>query len=90
MTAMTDTLSAAGYKGALLIVTSNGGLMSPEAIMNRAAVTLTSGPASGPVAAIWYGEQYDARNLITMDMGGTSFDTSLALPRETVICRVPR
>ncbi len=77
MTAMTDTLSTAGYKGALLIVTSNGGLMSPEAIMNRAAVTLTSGPASGPVAAIWYGEQYDARNLITMDMGGTSFDTSL-------------
>ena len=77
MRAMVDKLTAAGYRGALLIVTSSGGLMSPHAIINKAAVTLTSGPASGPVAGVWYGGRYDTNNLITIDMGGTSFDTSL-------------
>lgn len=82
MSAMTKTLEDAGYRGVLLIVTSNGGLMSPTAIIDKAAVTLTSGPASGPVAGVWYGDLYRADNLITMDMGGTSFDTSLVKNRE--------
>ncbi len=77
MTAMVTKLTAAGYRGALLIVTSSGGLMNPSAITKKAAVTLTSGPASGPVAGVWYGELYGKNNVITIDMGGTSFDTSL-------------
>jgi len=85
MTSMRKTLKEAGYKGALLIVTSSGGVMSPEAIMEKAGVTLTSGPATGPVAGIWYGEQYGIDSLITMDMGGTSFDTSLVKNREVSI-----
>jgi N-methylhydantoinase A len=82
---MRKTLNDAGYRGALLIVTSSGGVMSPEAIMEKAGVTLTSGPATGPVAGIWYGEQYGIESLITMDMGGTSFDTSLVKNREISI-----
>jgi len=85
MTSMRKTLNDAGYRGALLIVTSSGGVMSPEAIMEKAGVTLTSGPATGPVAGIWYGEQYGIESLITMDMGGTSFDTSLVKNREISI-----
>ena len=85
MSAMTKTLSEAGYRGALLIVTSSGGLMSPEAIMDRAAVTLTSGPASGPAAGMWYGNQYAMDNVITMDMGGTSFDTALVKNKEVSV-----
>ena len=77
MTAMEETLKRDGYNGPLLIVTSSGGVMSTDAIMEKAVVTLTSGPASGPLAGIWYGKQYDMSNLITIDMGGTSFDTSL-------------
>ncbi|MFH0814427.1 MAG: hydantoinase/oxoprolinase family protein [Pseudomonadota bacterium] len=85
MTSMRKTLNDAGYKGALLIVTSSGGVMSPEAIMEKAGVTLTSGPATGPVAGIWYGDLYGIGSLITMDMGGTSFDTSLVKNREISI-----
>lgn len=85
MSAMTKTLREAGYHGALMIVTSSGGVMSPEAIMEKAGVTLTSGPASGPPAGIWYGTQYNMESLITMDMGGTSFDTALVKNREISI-----
>lgn len=85
MTSMQETLRKAGYKGPLLIVTSSGGVMTPEAIMTKAVVTLTSGPASGPIAGIWYGKQYDMDSLITIDMGGTSFDTSLVKKNEIAI-----
>ncbi len=75
-------LHAAGYAGALLIVSSSGGVMSPHAIVTKAVSTLASGPASGPVAAIWLGNEYGIDNLITIDMGGTSFDASLVKNRQ--------
>ncbi|MCC7412018.1 MAG: hydantoinase/oxoprolinase family protein [Gammaproteobacteria bacterium] len=85
MTAMEKTLRDAGYRGPLLIVTSSGGVLSPQAIVPKAAVTLTSGPASGPIAATWYGEHYGMDNFITMDMGGTSFDTALVRNRQVPV-----
>ena len=75
-------LREAGYEGALLIVSSSGGVMSPQAIVTKAAGTLTSGPASGPVAGIWLGNEYGIDNLITIDMGGTSFDAALVKNKE--------
>ena len=85
MTSMIKTLRESGYRGALMIVTSSGGVMSPESIMDKAGVTLNSGPASGPVAGLWYGSQYNMNSLITIDMGGTSFDTALVKDKEVSI-----
>jgi N-methylhydantoinase A len=70
-------LAADNFKGTLLIMQSNGGVMSPEVAMRFAANTLLSGPAAGPVAGLTIGRIHDLENVITVDMGGTSFDVCL-------------
>jgi N-methylhydantoinase A len=66
-----------GFKGILLIMQSNGGVISPQVAMDNAAATLLSGPAAGPVAGIEYTSIQDYNDCITIDMGGTSFDAAL-------------
>lgn len=66
-----------GFEGVLLIMQSNGGIVSPQVAMEKAAVTLLSGPAAGPVAGIEYTSIQGYDDCITIDMGGTSFDASL-------------
>ncbi len=66
-----------GFRGVLLIMQSNGGVVTPEVAARRAAVTLLSGPAAGPMAGIIYASAQGFKDCITVDMGGTSFDASL-------------
>ena len=66
-----------GFKGVLLIMQSNGGVMSPEIAINKPVNTLLSGPAGAPAAGIYYASYFDTKNIITIDMGGTSFDACL-------------
>ncbi|MFH1113750.1 MAG: hydantoinase/oxoprolinase family protein [Pseudomonadota bacterium] len=70
-------LSDGGFTGNLLIMQSNGGVMSPEMSSRFAVNTLLSGPAGGPVAGLFFGGIHGLGNLITVDMGGTSFDACL-------------
>jgi len=78
-------LKEAGFKGVLLIMQSNGGVVSPEIAMDSAAVTLLSGPAGGPVAGIAYTAVQGYRDCITIDMGGTSFDAALIKDRAPLV-----
>ncbi|MEM4729631.1 MAG: hydantoinase/oxoprolinase family protein [Thermoplasmata archaeon] len=77
LTSLVKRLKEAGYGGVLLIMQSNGGVISPELAIEKAAVTLLSGPAGGPVAGLVYTEVQGYRDCITIDMGGTSFDAAL-------------
>ena len=70
-------LSDEGFAGTLFVMQSNGGVTTPEVLLERPVVALNSGPAGGPVAALWYGEQVGSRDVISVDMGGTSFDICL-------------
>ncbi len=70
-------LEARGYRGKLLIMQSNGGVMSPEVAQRFASNTLLSGPAGAPGAGVFYGATHGFRDVITIDMGGTSFDVAL-------------
>jgi N-methylhydantoinase A len=70
-------LEAARYRGALLVMQSNGGVASPAAVSRLAASTLLSGPAAAPAAGLACMAPRRERSFITMDMGGTSFDTAL-------------
>ncbi|MBI5016822.1 MAG: hydantoinase/oxoprolinase family protein [Deltaproteobacteria bacterium] len=65
------------YGNLLLIMASNGGVISPEFAEARPAMTLLSGPAGGPVAGLAFSEGQGYRDCITCDMGGTSFDVAL-------------
>ncbi len=66
-----------GFAGVLLIMQSNGGVMSPEVARRNAALTLLSGPAAGPRAGLEYARAHGRNSSITVDMGGTSFDAAL-------------
>lgn len=70
-------LEETGFEGILLIMQSNGGVVSPDIAIDNAAVTLLSGPAAGPVAGIEYASVQGHADCITIDMGGTSFDAAL-------------
>jgi N-methylhydantoinase A len=72
-----EELASRGFGGTLLIMQSNGGVMSPELAQRFASHTLLSGPAGGPQAGVFYGATHGLANEITIDMGGTSFDVSL-------------
>ncbi len=75
--ALLKRLEENGFKGVLLLMQSNGGVMAPEVAMDFAVNTLLSGPAGGPKAGIYYAAIHGIDNIITVDMGGTSFDACL-------------
>lgn len=76
-----ERLQEAGFPGVLLIMQSNGGVMSPQLTRRFAANTLLSGPAGGPMAGVFYGDTHSLADVITVDMGGTSFDACLIRDR---------
>jgi N-methylhydantoinase A len=82
---LTKKLKDTGFEGVLLIMQSNGGVVSPEIAMERAAVTLLSGPAAGPVAGIVYTSVQGYDDCITIDMGGTSFDAALIKDKNPLV-----
>jgi N-methylhydantoinase A len=72
-------LGEAGFAGLLLIMQSNGGVISPQLAREKAALTLLSGPAGGPGAGLFYVRAHGRDRCITTDMGGTSFEASVAV-----------
>ncbi len=57
---------------------SNGGLAIGQAMTDRSVYAINSGPASAPQAALAVCAPFNHNNVITVDMGGTSFDITLA------------
>jgi N-methylhydantoinase A len=76
---LVERLAGAGFAGLLLIMQSNGGVISPQAAREKAALTLLSGPAGGPGAGLFYVAAHGQDRCITTDMGGTSFEASIAV-----------
>ena len=66
-----------GFTGEVLIHQSNGGVMRVETARQLPVRTALSGPAAGVVAAGQIAEAAGFENVITCDMGGTSFDVSV-------------
>ncbi|MBE2320573.1 hydantoinase/oxoprolinase family protein [Solirubrobacter sp. CPCC 204708] len=72
-----ERLKQDGYDGDLLILHSGGGVMTPEAVQKLAVRLAASGIAAGAVAARYTAELCGFKNVIGVDMGGTSTDISL-------------
>jgi N-methylhydantoinase A len=82
---LTGRLEKDGFGGLLLIMQSNGGVMSPEVARKSAALTLLSGPAGGPGAGLVYTKAHDQDKCIVVDMGGTSFEAALVVERPVMV-----
>ena len=77
LTGINRNLNNAGIKSPLFVMKSNGGTMSVEAAARQCVHTILSGPAGGVVAGKTIAQDKGRRNLITTDMGGTSFDVAV-------------
>lgn len=69
----------------LLIVQSNGGAMTAAEARAFPARTALSGPAAGVVAAAHLARAAGITDVVTGDVGGTSFDVSLIAGGETAL-----
>jgi N-methylhydantoinase A len=76
--------AAVGTRGlpAPTIMQSNGGMISVRGAVGRPAALLASGPAAGFTAAGDLARRQGHRDLLAVDMGGTSFETALILDGE--------
>ncbi len=74
-----DELKKRDINAHLHILRSDGGLASVEATRNSPVNVLMSGPAGGVSGALWIAKQAGYKNLLTLDMGGTSTDVALIL-----------
>lgn len=68
-----------GFRGTCLITRSGGGSMSFDDAKERSFETIMSGPVAGAEGAAELARQFDLGDLVTGDVGGTSFDTALIL-----------
>jgi len=66
-----------GAKNPVRYFQSNGGLAVGSVVSEQSVYAINSGPASAPQAALYIGEPWGLQNIITVDMGGTSFDITL-------------
>jgi N-methylhydantoinase A len=76
-----------GYEGAVLIMHSGGGNMTPDNALRVPIRTATSGPAGGVMAAAAIARAAGRPNAVSLDMGGTSADIATIQegePRVTV------
>lgn len=62
---------------------SNGGLAVGQVMTDRSVYAINSGPASAPQAGLYVGAPFGKENVITVDMGGTSFDITLTRNGQT-------
>jgi N-methylhydantoinase A len=72
-----DKLLASGMKGKLSLLRSDGGLMSAEKAEEHPVNILMSGPAGGVTGALWVAKNAGFKNILTLDVGGTSTDVAL-------------
>jgi N-methylhydantoinase A len=63
-----------GFRGRLLMMLANGLVQVVDECINRAVYLLNSGPAAAPSGTHYLGGLHDKKNLLSVDMGGTSFD----------------
>jgi N-methylhydantoinase A len=70
-------LREAGMRVPVLMMTCAGGVLPTAVLSDRPAFALFSGPAGGVMGSLAIGAQIGLKNILTMDIGGTSFDVGV-------------
>jgi N-methylhydantoinase A len=92
-----ERLKQNGVNAAVRIMQSNGGISTIENSSVRPVGLLLSGPAGGVIGGRWTGAECKTKNVITIDIGGTSADISVIQngelriknPRDTEVASLP-
>ena len=81
-----SSLKQLGVSRPWTIMKSNGGHATPAAVERQPVNTVLSGLSGGIIGARYFGDLVEERNLVTLDMGGTSCDVGLV--RDGVLAHV--
>ncbi|MEM7467240.1 MAG: hydantoinase/oxoprolinase family protein [Pseudomonadota bacterium] len=77
MQELEEFLHGNSYPHPLLIMQLNGGSSTVSKVLQKPINSLASGPAAAPVSGLYCAERTGNKDVITVDMGGTSFDVSM-------------
>ncbi len=72
-----DDLAVLGVTGRILVMQSNGGIMTSRGARARPVHVIESGPAAGVIAAAALARRLGTPNVISIDMGGTTAKASV-------------
>jgi N-methylhydantoinase A len=85
LASLRDRLADAGFSGDLFVMTTTGGMVSVGQASRHGVQLVLSGPAGGVIASREIGRRAGTGDVITIDMGGTSFDTCLIAAGEPAV-----
>ncbi|MFH1488386.1 MAG: hydantoinase/oxoprolinase family protein [Pseudomonadota bacterium] len=78
-------IDSMGFPGELLIMQSNGGVMSPDVAKTAPVAMMESGPVGGIIASAEIGKRLGCQDVIAFDMGGTTAKASLIKDGEAAV-----
>jgi len=79
LNSLKKNLNELGYKGTFLVTRSGSGSMTFDEAEDRPFETIMSGPVAGAEGAGELSRKLNNTNMVTADVGGTSFDTCLII-----------
>ncbi|QKS02055.1 hydantoinase/oxoprolinase family protein [Sphingomonas sp. CL5.1] len=75
---LTERLRSVGFRGRLLVLTSQGGMVDAHEVAQSPIRAINSGPSLAPVAGKYFGERaMPGADIVVADTGGTTYDVSL-------------
>ena len=77
-----DALRENGLGCGLHLMQSNGGCATVAGVSRRPVTLLMSGPVAGLIGGMWAGRLAGEKNVISLDVGGTSADIGVAVGGE--------
>lgn len=80
-----NTLRGGGMRVPILMMTSAGGVLPTRVLNDRPAVAIFSGPAAGVMGSIAVGKQRGEHNILSVDIGGTSFDVGVIVGHQPMM-----
>lgn len=82
-------LNKAGYSKEPLVMKSSGGIASITQAMETPVALLMSGPAGGVNGTLALSKLLGHSNVLTTDVGGTSFDVGMIVKEEVILAEEP-
>ncbi len=71
------TLNDCGMRVPVLMMTNAGGVLPTDTLNDRPVYSIFSGPAAGVIGSLLLSERLKTPNVLTTDIGGTSFDVGV-------------
>jgi len=85
-----ERLNGLSFKGEPLVMQCNGGHAMIDMILKNPLSLVASGPTGGALAGLFYGDITNAKGVMTIDTGGTSFDVCVLPDKEIPITKYKR